>query len=304
MENTRLTSIRKTDIETGIFKFMPGQIWLIPMSSMDNKAAEGTYEMTKTRPYLIMSVSNMSIEAAPLTSVNPKKNLFYLEIPRVMPDDHEVSYVVIPKTRVFDSGKLCEKYPTYKMSCHPKLFKRAVALLLAYRYCQYFDTDDMNEIVSDANEFYSNITDIEYYSSAYIRYNNTENDNIQEEDISSSCIDIDTFDPYTTDIVGCVLNENSDAKTNIADILDIINNILENPISEDDFKHYCDENDIAVKGDFIYRGVKTMGKLSMFKHIPVEYANKFGTEVASKIFGVKEASLKVYIKKMTATATE
>ena len=303
MESTRLTSIRKTDIETGISKFMPGQIWLIPMSSMDNKAAEGTYEMTKTRPYLIMSVSNTSIEASPLTSSNPKKNAFYLEIPRVMPDDREVSYVVIPKTRVFDSGKLCEKYPTYKMSCHPKLFKRAVALLLAYRYCQYFDADDMNEIVNDANEFYSNITDIEYYSSAYIRYNNTENDNIQEEDISSSCIDIDTnsYDQYTADIIGCVLNENSTARTNISDVVDIINGIIDNShLSIQEFIQYCRDNNIEVKDDtYIYRGVKTMGRLAMFSTLPLDYAERFGTEITSKIFGVKEVSLKAYIRRMS-----
>ena len=302
MENRKLSSIKKNEIETGISKFMPGQIWLVPMSNLDNITAQGTYEMTKTRPYLIMSVSNTSIEAAPLTSVNGKNNSFYLEIPRVMPDDYDVSYVVIPKTRTFDSNKFCERNPMYKMGCHPKLFKRAVSLLLAYRYCQYFDADDMFEIIDNANKFYSNVSDIEYYSSAYVRYNTEDdNNNIQEGDMSPSCIDIDTFDAYTTDIIGCVLNENSDAKTNITDILDIINSILENPISEDDFKHYCDENDIAVKGNYIYRGVKAMGKLSVFKHIPVEYANKFGTEVTAKIFGVKEASLKVYIRKMTVT---
>ena len=301
MENTRLSSIRKSDIETGISKFMPGQIWIVPMSAYDNKAAEGTYEMTKSRPYLIMSVSNTSIEAAPLTSTNARNNSFYLEIPRVMPDDYDVSYIVIPKTRTFDSNKFCERNPIYKMSCHPKLFKKATAMLLAYRYCQYFDVDDMIEIVNTANDFYTNITDIEYYSSAYVRYNSiAEEDNIQKEDISSFCIDIDTgMDQYSRDIVSAILNENSDAKTSINDALDIINSILENPINEDEFKHYCDENDIAVKGDFIYRGVKTMGKLTKFNDLPVKYADKFGTKITSKIFGVQEASLKVYIRKMT-----
>ena len=301
MENTRLSSIRKSDIETGISKFMPGQIWIVPMSAYDNKAAEGTYEMTKSRPYLIMSVSNTSIEAAPLTSTNTRNNSFYLEIPRVMPDDYDVSYIVIPKTRTFDSNKFCERNPIYKMSCHPKLFKKATAMLLAYRYCQYFDVDDMIEIVNTANDFYTNITDIEYYSSAYVRYNSiAEEDNIQKEDISSFCIDVDTgMDQYSRDIVSAILNENSDAKTSINNALDIINSILENPINEDEFKHYCDENDIAVKGDFIYRGVKTMGKLTKFNDLPVKYADKFGTKITSKIFGVQEASLKVYIRKMT-----
>ena len=301
MENTRLSSIRKSDIETGISKFMPGQIWIVPMSAYDNKAAEGTYEMTKSRPYLIMSVSNTSIEAAPLTSTNTRNNSFYLEIPRVMPDDYDVSYIVIPKTRTFDSNKFCERNPIYKMSCHPKLFKKATAMLLAYRYCQYFDVDDMIEIVNTANDFYTNITDIEYYSSAYVRYNSiAEEDNIQKEDISSFCIDVDTgMDQYSRDIVSAILNENSDAKTSINNALDIINSILENPINEDEFKHYCDENDIAVKGDFIYRGVKTMGKLTKFNDLPVKCADKFGTKITSKIFGVQEASLKVYIRKMT-----
>ena len=160
-------------LSTGISRFVPGQIWII---------SKDIQETTKDRPYLILSVSNTIVEAAPLTSSNKHQNPMFVTIPRVTMDDVGVSYVAIPRTRTFDYKKLVESRPTYKMTLNPKLLRRCVSMLITCRYLGYFDDVEMQGILDNAIDMYNNMSSIEYFSSPYARYiDNVVTDNTDDE---------------------------------------------------------------------------------------------------------------------------
>lgn len=304
LTSAKLVSVNKKDIETGISKFMPGQIWVFPLSDLDDMVIN-TYRKTKDRPYLITSVTNNVIEAIPITSANIKNNSFFIPIPRVLPDDKEISYVAIPNTSTFDVRQILQRYPTYKMSVHPKMLKKIVATLLAFRYRQYFESDEMMDIVENCNEIYNNMDEIEYYSSNCLRYNVDIKDNDKPESTDSGT-DIGTrknnyVDYDDLSIFTAIMDKSITTRIDIKSVIDIFKSITDSNIDDTTVFKYCDEINIKHNDTYIFCGVKTTKSLKKYGITPIEYSDKFGAEIAAKIFGVSKGSIASYKYRMKNT---
>lgn len=302
LTSTKLVSIKKRDIETGISKFMPGQIWVFPLSDLDDMVIN-TYRKTKDRPYLITSVTNNVIEAIPITSANIKNNSFFIPIPRVLPDDKEISFVAVPNASTFDVRQILQRYPTYKMSVHPKLLKKIVSTLLAFRYRQYFEASEMVDITEECNQIYDTMNEIEYYSSSCLRYNtdNKATKEKEEPETIVSGIDINTNDKVFN-IFEAVLNQSlTDTRISIKSVIDIFKSITDFDIDTATIFRYCDKLNIKHNDTHLFCGVKTTKSLKRYGITPIEYSDKFGAEIAAKIFGVSKGGLTSYKYRMKNT---
>lgn len=302
LTTAKLISIKKRDIETGISKFMPGQIWIFPLSDMDDVVIN-TFRKTKDRPYIITSVTNNVIEAIPITSTNVKNNDFFIPIPRVLPDDKEISYVAIPNASTFDVRQILQRYPTYKMSVHPKMLKKIVATLLAFRYRQYFEADELIHIAEECNKIYDNLDEIEYYSSNCLRYNIKDNDKPESTD---SGTDIGTRKNNYADyddlsIFTAIMDKSISTRIDIKSVIDIFKSITDSNIDATTVFKYCDEINIKHNDTYLFCGVKTTKSLKKYGLLPIEYADKFGAEIAAKIFGVSKGGLASYKYRMKNT---
>lgn len=301
LTSTKLVSLKKRDIETGISKFMPGQIWVFPLSDLDDMVIN-TYRKTKDRPYLITSVTNNVIEAIPITSTNVKNNGFFIPIPRVLPDDKELSFVAVPNASTFDVRQILQRYPTYKMSVHPKLLKKIVSTLLAFRYRQYFESEELIHIAEECNEIYNNMDEIEYYSSNCLRYNV---DNDKPESIDSGT-DIGTrknnHDDYgDLSIFTAIMDKSISTRIDIKSVIDIFKSITNSDIDIATIFKYCDELNIKHNDTHLFCGVKTTKCLKKYGITPIEYSDKFGAEITAKIFGVSRGGLASYKYRMKNT---
>lgn len=304
LTTAKLISIKKRDIETGISKFMPGQIWVFPLSDMDDVVIN-TFRKTKDRPYIITSVTNNVIEAIPITSTNVKNNDFFIPIPRVLPDDKEISYVAIPNASTFDVRQILQRYPTYKMSVHPKMLKKIVATLLAFRYRQYFESDEMVDIVENCNEIYNNMDEIEYYSSSCLRYNVDIKDNDKPESVDSGT-DISTRKNNHADyddlsIFTAIMDKSLSTRIDIKSVIGIFKSITNSDIDIATIFKYCDELNIKHNDTHLFCGVKTTKCLKKYGITPIEYSDKFGAEITAKIFGVSRGGLASYKYRMKNT---
>ena len=304
LTTAKLISIKKRDIETGISKFMPGQIWVFPLSDMDDVVIN-TFRKTKDRPYIITSVTNNVIEAIPITSTNVKNNDFFIPIPRVLPDDKEISYVAIPNASTFDVRQILQRYPTYKMSVHPKMLKKIVATLLAFRYRQYFESDEMVDIVENCNEIYNNMDEIEYYSSSCLRYNVDIKDNDKPESVDSGT-DISTRKNNHADyddlsIFTAIMDKSLSTRRDIKSVIGIFKSITNSDIDIATIFKYCDELNIKHNDTHLFCGVKTTKCLKKYGITPIEYSDKFGAEITAKIFGVSRGGLASYKYRMKNT---
>lgn len=303
LTSTKLVSIKKGDIETGISKFMPGQIWVLPLSDLDDMVIN-TYRKTKDRPYLITSVTNNVIEAIPITSTNAKNNGFFIPIPRVLPDDKEMSFVAVPNASTFDVRQVLQRYPTYKMSVHPKLLKKIISTLLAFRYRQYFESEEMLHIVEECNEIYNNMDEIEYYSSNCLRYNVDIKDDKPES--TDSGTDISTRKNNRADyddlsIFTAIMDKSISTRIDIKSVIDIFKSITDSDIDNATVFKYCDKVSIKHNDTHLFCGVKTTKSLKKYGITPIEYSDKFGAEIAAKIFGVSKGSLASYKYRMKNT---